>query len=188
MTLARPRPAVNTGASLFPMIQAMPPELLSSAILLVPALLWSEPVPLEQLHEAAELSQVSVEAPSPEGAAAANQVWAEDGGGVAALSAGRQASVGAYGDESLPPVSQPKSAAKRPQPPPKAESPPDPLPPKITGWEGFKMGFLGTEAQALRLLGKTTGPLAVPLLILLQPIIALIGLVAGILGCFGVRL
>src|SRR5271155_1663036 len=106
-------------------------ELLASALLLVPALLWSEPAPLAQLHEAAELSQGSVVAQSPEAAAAANQIWAEDGGGVAAP-------VGAYGDEALPRVSRPKNAAKHAPPAPKVEPPSDPLPPKITGWEGFK--------------------------------------------------
>ncbi len=161
-------------------------------LLLVPVSALAESAALNQLRAAAESAQSSVSASSLEGASSGNQVWAENshsapGAGAVVAGSSFQAPPGASNESSAPqPAPRPNLVANIPPATPKAVEP-DPVPPKIKGWEGFKMGFLGMEATAMRLTSKA-GKLALPLLILLQPIIAPIALIAGLLGLFGKRL
>jgi hypothetical protein len=165
--------------------------IVSAALLLVPALALSEPASLTQLRAAAEGAESSVYSSSLEGASAGNQAWADDS---RSYPAARSAVPGPFSNAAPapPPSPRPNLVANIPSVPdaaPGASKPlePDPVPPKIKGWVGFKMGFLGMEALGMRVTSKA-GRLALPLLILLQPVIAPIALVAGILGAFGIRL
>jgi hypothetical protein len=158
--------------------------LLAAAVLLSPAFALAEGPALTQLRGAAQKAEDSAASLSLEDAAAGNQVWAEN---AADTSSRKQGSVAAGTSKSAAPaVDVPVATPSRPNLTAKITKPveDDPVPPKATGWEGFKMGFLGTEALGMRLLSKT-GKLCVPLLILLQPIIAPIALIVGLFGIFG---
>ena len=151
------------------------------------ALVFKEPQSLTQLRMAEDAASNSVHAGTSEGAADANQKWSENSGVVvpAAAVPGPESNSGAWEQAAQPARSAPAVTATPTVPP--NHSSPDPVPPKVSGGHGFVLGFLGVEATALRILGGT-GKAAVPLLILLQPIVAPIGLVVGLLGLFGVRL
>jgi hypothetical protein len=160
-----------------------PKTLLSAGLILVPALSFAESQSLTQLRMAAAASESAAYAPTMEGAASANQVWSENGG----IAESGTAVKGSYskGSAAAPVASRPNLTAKDLPAVPDAE-PADPVPPKIKGWTGFKLGFLGMEAQGLRWLSPT-GKLGVPLFILLQPILLPVSLVVGLLGIFGIR-
>jgi hypothetical protein len=158
-------------------------------LLLAPATASAESSALAQLRAAAASAERAANSSSLESASAGNQVWSENA--WAAPASGSEPSLPASGDAlpagaaPVPPKQSFKADVPAPAKPSEEES--VPVPPKIRGWEGFKMGFLGTEAQAMRLLSRT-GKAAVPLMIILQPIIAPIALVVGLLGIFGIRL
>jgi hypothetical protein len=164
--------------------------LTAAGLALAPGRAFGEPASLTQLRLAADAAANAASAPGGEAAAAGNERWAENGGGAAAVAA-----PSAAGETSAaaiaPPAPRPTLAADLPPIPPTAEpkSPePDPLPPtKPTGWQGFYLGALGVEGAALSKLSGT-GKAAIPLLILLQPIVLPVALVGGLLGLFGVRL
>jgi hypothetical protein len=158
-------------------------------LLLMPASASAESSVLAQLRAAAASSERAANSASLEGASAGNQVWAENAAAAspARTASGSEPSLPASGDALPAGAVAPKRTFRADvQAPPRPEES-VPVPPKVRGWEGFKMGFLGTEAQALRLLSRT-GKAAVPLMIVLQPIIAPIALVVGLLGIFGIRL
>jgi hypothetical protein len=153
-------------------------------------LAFSDTIALTQLRMAADSASNSVYAPTGEAAASGNERWSENGGVAVPVSPSAiagQTSVITNTPTSAPQVSRPNLVADLPGAPPKDPAP-DPLPPaKIKGWQGFCLGFLGVESKALSML-SSTGKAAVPLLILLQPVVLIVGLVAGLLGLFGVHL
>ena len=157
---------------------------LSSGLLLAPSWAFCESASLTQLRMAAGAAENSVYAPTGEAAASANTRWSENGEGAVQVpqSAGRSPV-----EAPATFVSRPNLAVATPTVEPKDPAP-DPLPPsQPKGWQGFYLGFLGVEGKALSML-SSTGQAAIPLLILLQPIVLAVGLVSGLLGIFGVRL
>ena len=160
--------------------------LLSSSLLLAPVWAFGEPASLTQLRMAADAASNSVYAPTNEGAASVNEKWAENGG--VAVAAPPSAVAGQFSaGTGAPQASRPNLTAAPPVVPPK-DPVPDPLPPaKPKGWQGFYLGFLGVEGKALSMVSGA-GKLAIPLLILVQPIALPVALIAGLLGLFGVRL
>ena len=160
--------------------------LLSSVYLWAPARAFCEPAALTQLRLAAGAAANSVGSPTNEGAASANERWAENGGEAVPVSPSAVAGQ-VSGGASSPQISRPNLAATLPAVEPK-EPVPDPLPPaRPKGWQGFYLGFLGVEGKALSML-SAAGKAAIPLLILAQPIALPVALVAGLLGIFGIRL
>lgn len=161
--------------------------LFASVYLWKPARAFCEPPALAQLRMAAGAASDSVGSPTNEGAASANELWAENGGEAVPVSA-PEISGRSSGQASAPPAARPNLAATLPAVEPVKDPTPDPLPPaKPKGWQGFYLGFLGVEGKALSML-SATGKAAIPLLILAQPIALPVALVAGLLGIFGIRL
>jgi hypothetical protein len=165
------------------------PLFFASSLLLAPAWAFGASAALTQLQMAADAASNSVYAPTNEGAASVNQRWSEN---EAALVPAPSSSADPFAAEpSAPPQAvRPNLTAAPPAVPavsPK-DAPPDPLPPpNPKGWRGFYMSFLGVEGKSLSLL-SATGKAAIPLLILLQPLVLPAALIGGLLGIFGVRL
>lgn len=153
--------------------------LLSASLLLTASLCRAETPAMLELRRAAALSESSVRAATNEDAAAANGTWAEN-----SVPARPTVYAAPIHEAPAPVMATPARPAL--VAPPADE--PDPLPPpNPKGWTGFKLGFLGTESKALSLLSGT-GKAALPLFLLLQPLILPAALFVGLLGIFGVRL
>src|SRR5687767_8175528 len=129
----------------------------AAAVLLIPAWASAESSALAQLRASAAASERAAYSSSLESASAGNQVWAEN---AAEAPPPRTVVVPGAGEgDAASPVPSKQSfkadVQAPPQPQPVLKDEEDvPVPPKVRGWEGFKMGFLGTEAQALRKLSK----------------------------------